>query len=103
MKAEKILDELTLLARSLGYTVRRESGAFRGGSCVLHEQRLIVVNRSMPAEAACVIVARGLSRLDFDHEYMKPAVQALLQRERDWAETHPEVRINVNGHEAAAE
>lgn len=48
MKAEKLLEELMALAKSLDYNVRRESGTFRGGACVVHEQRLIILNRSMP-------------------------------------------------------
>lgn len=99
MKADKLIEELTQLARSLGYTVRRETGTFRGGACVLHEQRMIVVNRSMPPEAACVIIARGLSRLDFDDTFLKPAVREIVQRERAWSDAHPEVQITVGSAE----
>jgi hypothetical protein len=101
MKADKLLEELTNLARSLGYTVRRETGKFRGGACVLHEQRMIVVNRVMPPEAACVIIARGLSRLVFDDAYLKPAVRDILARERAWSESHPEVQITIAAAEVA--
>ncbi len=103
MKADKLLEELTHIARSLGYSVRRETGTFRGGACVLHEQRMIVVNRSMPPEAACVIIARGLSRLDVDDTYMKPAVREILARERAWSQSHPDVNITVGTHEAASQ
>jgi hypothetical protein len=96
MKADKLLDELIALAKSLGYTVRRETGTFRGGGCVVHDQRLIVVNRSMPIEAACVIVARALCQLTgTDDTFMKPAVRDILQRERDYVAAHPDVEIRV--------
>lgn len=97
MKADKLLEELTAIAKGLGYTVRRETGTFRGGACVLHEQRLIVVNKSMPPEAAAVIVARGLARLTVDDQFLKPAVREIIGRERAWLDSHPEVRIEING------
>jgi hypothetical protein len=98
MKADKLLEELTVIARGLGYTIRRESGTFRGGACVLHEQRLIVVNKNMPPEAAAVIVARGLARLEVDDQFLKPAVREIIGRERAWLDTHPEVRIEIGGN-----
>ncbi|MBN9398790.1 MAG: hypothetical protein J0I17_01310 ['Candidatus Kapabacteria' thiocyanatum] len=91
MKAEKILEELTELARSMGYTVRRETGTFKGGACVVREQQLIIVNRTMPPEAASVILARALCKLDADDQFVKPAVREILQRERAWIADHPDV------------
>lgn len=102
MKADKLLEELTALAKSVGYSVRRETGTFRGGGCVVHDQRLIIVNRSMPIEAACVIVARALCRIvGADDTFMKPAVRDILQRERDYIQAHPDVEINVQRSEPA--
>jgi|694.fasta_scaffold105892_3 hypothetical protein len=103
MKADKLLEELTSLAKSLGYSVRRESGSFRGGGCVVHDQHLIIVNRSMPVEAACVIVARALCRLvGTEDTFMKPAVREILQRELAHAEAHPDVEFNLQSNETAA-
>jgi len=92
MKAEKILDELTELSKNLGYAVRRETGTFRGGGCVLHEQRIILINKTMPPEAAIVILARAMSRIDLgDESFLKPAIREILDRERIWTDAHPEV------------
>ncbi|HCN05061.1 MAG TPA: hypothetical protein DIS79_05520 [Bacteroidetes bacterium] len=93
MKADKLLEELTEVARTLGYAVRRETGTFRGGACLLHEQRLIIINRSMPPEAAAVILARGLCRLELGDTFLKPAVREIIERERGWVENHPDVTI----------
>ena len=102
MKAEKLLEELTQLAKSLGYTVRREAGSFRGGGCVVHDQRLIIVNRSMPIEAACVIVARALCRMvGTEDTFLKPAVREILQRERDYAASNPDVEFTIQRTEQA--
>lgn len=91
MKADKLLEELMTLAKGLDYTVRRESGTFRGGACVVHEQRSIILNRSMPLEAAAVILARALCRITPDDQFLKPAVREIIERERAWASAHPDV------------
>lgn len=101
MKAEKLLEELTGLATSLDYTVRREQGAFRGGACVVKEKRLILLNRSMPYEAAAVILARALCTLVPDDTFMKPAVRDIVERERSWVAAHPGVTFELNQQEAA--
>ncbi|MFZ9869636.1 MAG: hypothetical protein ACO3I4_04455 [Candidatus Kapaibacteriota bacterium] len=92
MKADKILESLMDVAKAADYTVRRETGTFRGGACVIRDQRLILINRSMPAEAAAVILARALAKIGIeDDSFLKPAVRDLLDRERAWVASHPEV------------
>lgn len=93
MKAEKLLDELIELARTAGYSVRREVGSFRGGACIVKDQQLIIINRSMPHEAAAVILARALAKLQVDDGFVKPAVREILTRERLYVEKHPDVSI----------
>lgn len=102
MKADKLLEELTQLAKTFGYSVRREAGSFRGGGCVVHDQRLIIVNRSMPIEAACVIVARALCRMvGTEDTFLKPAVRDILQRERDYVASNPDVEFTIQRTEQA--
>ncbi|MCO6465897.1 MAG: hypothetical protein J5I53_04695 [Bradyrhizobiaceae bacterium] len=96
MKADKLLEELTALATSIGYTVRRESGSFKGGACVMKEQQLILVNRSIPPEASCVMLARALARIGVEDSYAKPAVRDILERERIWVTQHPEVTFEAS-------
>ena len=93
MKAEKLLEELMDLGKRMGFTISSEQGPFLGGSCVLHEEQLILINRSMIPEAAAVILARALARYDVDESFLKPAVRDILDRERAYLSKHPDVRI----------
>lgn len=96
MKADKILEELINLAKTMDYDVRRETGTFKGGACVVHDRRLILVNRSMPLEAAAVILARALAKIGVeDDSFVKPAVRDLLDREQSWVKQHPEVTFTL--------
>ncbi len=103
MKADKLLEALMDLAKSADYTVRRETGKFRGGACVVRDQRLILINRSMPLEAAAVILARALAKIGVEDDgFLKPAVRDILDRERLYVEQHPEVTFELSAKEQDA-
>jgi hypothetical protein len=91
MKADKLVEALIEAAKSIDYTVRRENGTFRGGACVVRDQRLILINRSVPFEAAAVVLARALARIGVDDQFLKPAVREIIERERAWIDQHPEI------------
>lgn len=95
LKAERLLEELTSMATSMGYTVRRENGSFKGGACVMKDQQLILINRSMPLEASCVVLARTLARIGVDDSFVKPVVRDIIERERLWVDHHPEVTFET--------
>ena len=103
MKADKLLEELIQLAKTREYDVRREVGTFRGGSCIVKDRRLILINRSMPLEAACVVLARALVKLGVEDEFIKPAVRDIIDRERLWVEQHPEVTFEPELHDSIAQ
>ena len=103
MKADKILEALMEIAKSADYNVRRETGTFRGGACVVREQRLILINRSMPVEAAAVILARALVKIGIDEDaFLKPAVREIIEREQLWVDEHPEVTFELSSREQSA-
>ena len=103
MKADKLLEALMDLAKSADYSVRRETGNFRGGACVVRDQRLILINRSMPLEAAAVILARALAKIGVEDDgFLKPAVRDILDRERMYVEQHPEVTFELSAKEQDA-
>ncbi|NQW29910.1 MAG: hypothetical protein HQ472_05300 [Ignavibacteria bacterium] len=97
MKPDKILEELYALAKSLGYSVHREPGAFKGGACIVREQKHIIINKSMPLEASSVILARALCQLDVEGMFIKPAVREIIDRERKWALLNPDVMFELDG------
>ncbi len=82
MKPKQLLEELKSLAATLNITVRFEQGNFRGGSCILEQQRLIVINRSLPVESKISLLAQALSSFPLDGVYIKPAVREYLEQER---------------------
>ena len=75
MKPEKLLLELEQLIDEIGYSIRREKGAFRSDSCVMEGQRLIVLNKRQPAETQISVLTRVVMKNLTDDIYVKPAVR----------------------------
>lgn len=80
MKIEKLLLELEELVEQLGYTIRKEKGTFRGDSCVMEGQKLVVLNKKKPEQQQVGLLARVLK--DKDQElsdiYIKPVIRKHL-------------------------
>ena len=86
MDKEALLEELRETVEALGYKIRYERGDFSGGSCILREERLLVVNRKYTIERKISVIARALSELGVDAIFVKPAVRELIDTERDKAD-----------------
>ncbi|MBE0645139.1 MAG: hypothetical protein IH600_13735 [Bacteroidetes bacterium] len=87
MENEALLEELRETCEHLGYKIRYEKGDFDGGHCILKEERLLVVNRRFTIEKKITTVARALSELGVDAVFVKPAVRALIDKEREKGES----------------
>jgi hypothetical protein len=75
MKPEKLILELESLCEQAGYRIRKERGTFRGDSCVIEGDKLIVVNKNRPVASQVGILAKVLKDLDTEEIYIKPAVR----------------------------
>jgi hypothetical protein len=78
MNKDKLILELEALCEQAGYRIRKERGVFRGDSCVMEGDKLIVVNKNRPVDSQVGILARVLKNLDTEQTYIKPAVRREL-------------------------
>lgn len=80
MKIEKLLLELEELVEQLGYTIRKEKGTFRGDSCVMEGQKLVVLNKKKPEQQQVGLLARVLKSKDQELSdiYIKPVIRKHL-------------------------
>jgi hypothetical protein len=81
MTQEQILKELESLAAASGIGLRYEKGDFEGGYCVLKAERLIVVNKKLPAAKRSGILAQALAEIGIDEFYLKPVVRQFIEDE----------------------
>ncbi|HLR26636.1 MAG TPA: hypothetical protein VK112_12275 [Fodinibius sp.] len=79
MKTEKLILELEQLVEKAGYTIRKEKGTFRGDSCVMEGEKLVVLNKNKPEQMQVGLLARVLQEQQLQDIYIKPAVRRHLE------------------------
>ncbi len=82
MNKEALLEELRETCGHMGYKLRLEKGDFKGGACILREERQIVINKRLPIERRLSILALALAEIGIDDVYIKPAVRSFIEDER---------------------
>lgn len=88
MKIKEFYKELIALATELGYSIRKDNGNFRGGACILNEQKLIVLNKFLPLESQANIIANTIYE-EIDTKYIKPNLRERIEKEVDLGMTAP--------------
>ncbi|NGP87169.1 hypothetical protein [Fodinibius halophilus] len=79
MKTENLLLELEKLVKQAGYTIRKEKGTFRGDSCVMEGEMLVVLNKKKPPQQQVGLLARVLKGKNLQDIYIKPVVRKQLE------------------------
>lgn len=80
MKKEKLLIELEDLVEQLGYTIRKEKGTFRGDSCIMEGEKLVVLNKNKPEQEQVGLLARVLQDMELQDIYIKPVIRKELEK-----------------------
>lgn len=79
MKSDTLNTHLEELCERAGFTVRKEKGSFRGDSCLMQGDRLIVINKSRPIDTQNMILAKILREVEIENLYIKPAVRKAIR------------------------
>lgn len=79
MKTDNFLLELEKLVEQAGYTIRKEKGTFRGDSCVMEGEKLVVLNKKKPPQQQVGLLARVLKDKQLQDIYIKPVVRNKLE------------------------
>lgn len=75
---EEIINELKEVASQLGATVRFEKGDFKGGYCILKENKIIVINRAANTQRKAMILSAALKELGVDKIYLTPRLREII-------------------------
>lgn len=74
------LQKLEQLFRELGYELRYERGTFRSGYCIIHDKKVIVINRFQETEGRINTLLEILAAISVDEERLSAASRALLRQ-----------------------
>ena len=81
MTEEELQLELEQTALEMGVHIRYEKGNFDGGYCILHEEKIIIVNKKLSPLKKCSVIAQALDEYGIDNVYMKPIVRTYVEDE----------------------
>lgn len=80
MKTKDFYKELIELASALGYTIRRDNGNFRGGACILNNEKIIVLNKNLPIETQVNILSNAIYP-EIQSKFIKPGLRERIEKE----------------------
>ena len=83
MKPDKIFEDLVDISEAMGIKIIQEKGNFKGGYCLLEQEKIIVINKQKPVEQRVRALAQAYSRRDISELYMKPAVRKIIEAEAE--------------------
>ena len=75
---EEIIQDLKALALQLGAEVRFEKGDFKGGYCLLKENKVIVINKMANLQRKAMILSMALKELGIEQIYLTPKLREII-------------------------
>ena len=80
MKAKSIYKQLSLLADQLNIKIIKGKGNFKGGSCVIKEESIIVINKNKPFEDCVKNLALSLLEFNLSNIEIDSNIQSMLNQ-----------------------
>ena len=80
---ENILIDLKELAVQMGAKVRFERGDFKGGYCIIKEDRIIVINKLSNLQRKVITLTSALKDLGVEEIYLPPKLRELIEELND--------------------
>ncbi|MFZ1461072.1 MAG: hypothetical protein WAU38_09765 [Ignavibacteria bacterium] len=81
-KKELLIQDLIEVLEKLDFTVRVEKGIFKGGFCLLREQKVFLLNKNLEQEKKISILVKNIAEADSDNIFLKPNIRELVDREK---------------------
>jgi len=78
-ESQLLLDELCDTLKKLGIEVRQELGYFKGGLCIVEEQKIFFINRSNPVDQNIELLLTQLKDEDLGNLFISPRVRSHLE------------------------
>jgi hypothetical protein len=81
MKIKDIYQELFDISKKNGVIIRKESGNFKSGYCLVNEQKIIVLNKMASIDYMSKILALALNYFELDNQYLTPVIRDFIDNE----------------------
>jgi len=78
-RPEELIVMFEELAERLNIKLVQDKGDFSGGSCLVKEEKFIVVNKRKPLEHRLKILAREFGKINLIDVYLVPALRFYIE------------------------
>ena len=79
-KSEWLLQEMEGLVEQLSIPIRYEKGNFKGGLCRLNDDRIFIINKTLPLEQKLQIFREELVRINLEDIFIRPVLREYLEK-----------------------
>lgn len=77
-----LIEELLEVFHKVNYTVRIEKGFFKGGFCLLREQKLFLLNKNLSQDKKILFLVKNLAEIGVDDIFLKPNIREMIDNEK---------------------
>ena len=82
MKNQKLYSEFEDLIGRLGLRILNGKGDFFGGSCIVNNEKVIVINKLKPIEQRLKILVNSIADYNLDDIYIVPALREYIENSK---------------------
>jgi hypothetical protein len=75
---DRMIQDLIRIYEKLNFNVRIEKGTFKGGFCLLKDQKLFLLNKNIDQDKKINFLVKNLTLLGTEDIYIKPNIRALI-------------------------
>jgi hypothetical protein len=100
MKTKKLYEELIKIVNDTGIVVRKDILKSRGGYCLLDDNKLIILNKMLPEEIHCRILAKCIGELNIhnSNNFIAPIVREYIENEISLITDISDVEIKIENN-----
>ncbi|HPD33681.1 MAG TPA: hypothetical protein P5545_07055 [Bacteroidota bacterium] len=80
MKPQKLYDELSEIAMSLGYKIRKDTGNFKSNNCILKDEKIIILNKYVSIEGHNSTLAKAIYDANYEDIFLKPVIRDYIDQ-----------------------
>lgn len=77
-KKEELIKDLIEVFNKMNYKVRIEKGMFKGGFCLLKDQKLFLLNRNIEQDKKINFLVQNLTLIGTEDIFLKPNIRELI-------------------------
>ncbi len=78
-ESQLLLDELCDTLKKLGIEVRQELGYFKGGLCLVEEQKIFFINKNNPVDLNIDLLLTQLKKENLGNIFISPRLRSHLE------------------------